>query len=172
MKHALLGCATAGCLLLHPGGSGIAQVPSEPAAPVRPAAAIRQDGVQFGFDDLMSMLIQPRHLKLFSAGTHGNWELAALEARNLRAALAQVAGAIPRYLGVNVAAATTTIMVPKLDALDAAIAAADPHQFARAFTGVTQACNDCHTYLERPYIEIKVPDHAGSFPDQEFRPSH
>jgi hypothetical protein len=169
MKRYALSGVTSICLLLQPAGSGIAQTVGDQAPPPRPAAASPPDGVQFGFDDLMSMLIQPRHEKLFSAGTQKNWELAALESRNLRAAFAHAAQVMPRYLGQDVAQATATIMTPKLDAIDAAIAAADPRKFAKAFSEVTEACNACHTYLERPYILIKVPDGPSAYPDQEFK---
>jgi hypothetical protein len=133
---------------------------------------VREAGINFGFDDLMSMLVQPRHLKLFYAGTQKNWELAAAESRNLRSTFTRIAQTMPKYLNIGVEEATKAIIEPKMQTLDAAIAAADPKRFATAFNNLTAACNACHAYMERPYITIKVPDLAATsvFPDQEFRP--
>jgi hypothetical protein len=74
---------------------------------------------------------------------------------------------------MGVEEATKTIIDPKMQAVDAAIAAADPKQFATAFNDLTAACNPCHTYMEHPYIMIKVPDSSATsvFTHQEFRPS-
>jgi hypothetical protein len=152
----------------------ISQRFADAAATTSPAPdAAHVVGIQFGLDDLMSLLIQPRHLKLFYAGTQRNWELAAAESRNLRSSFARIAQTIPKYLNMDVEETTKTIIEPKMFAVDAAIAAADPKQFATAFNNLTVACNACHTYMEHPYIAIKVPDSAATsvFTDQEFRPS-
>ncbi len=37
-------------------------------------------------DDLMTMLVQPRHLKLYYAGLEKNWTLAGFQLNELRAA--------------------------------------------------------------------------------------
>jgi hypothetical protein len=123
-----------------------------------------------GLDDLMTMLVQPRHIKLYYAGTRKNWELAASQARDLRAALARVAQFIPKYIGIDVDEALGSIMTPKLKAMDAAIVATDPKQFARAYEDVTAACNACHSYMEHPFYMIKVPASTPTalYPDQEF----
>ena len=123
-----------------------------------------------GFDDLMTMLVQPRHIKLYYAGTRRNWELAGSQARDLRAALGRVAQFIPKYLGIDVDEALISIMTPKLQAMDAAIAATDPKQFARAYDNVTAACNACHSYMEHPFYMIKVPASTSTsvYADQDF----
>jgi hypothetical protein len=174
MKSYSFGALIPACLLVLFPEYVISPSSAEPAATTTPAPDGTHDaGIQFGFDDLMSMLIQPRHLKLFYAGTQGNWELAAAESRNLRSSFAHIAQTIPKYLNMDVEAATKTIIEPKMQAVDAAIAAADPKQFATAFNNLTVACNACHTYMEHPYIAIKVPDSAATsvFTDQDFRPS-
>jgi hypothetical protein len=88
----------------------------------------------------------------------------------LRAALGRVAQFIPKYLGIDVDEALASMMTPKLQAIDAAIAATDPKQFARAYDDVTAACNACHSYMEHPFYLIKVPAPiSGSmYGDQEF----
>ena len=124
----------------------------------------------FGFDDLMTMLVAPRHLKLHLSGTGSNWELAAAEARNLRAALARISQTFPKYLGIGVAEAASTLFEPKLKAVETAIAAADSKKFVAAYAEMTDACNACHVYMERPYVVIKVPGAAtaSAYPNQEF----
>ena len=127
-----------------------------------------------GFDDLMTMLVQPRHIRLYFAGTAKNWELAAAESRDLRASLDRVAQGVPNYLGSDVAQSLKTFTTPKLDALDAAIAGANSDQFAAAYDNLTKGCNDCHTDMKRSFLVIKRPEGAGAdaaHPDQDFKPN-
>jgi hypothetical protein len=172
-SHSLVALIPACVLVLLPEYVA-SQSSAEPAAQPAPAPDGAHDaGIKFGFDDLMAILVQPRHLKLFYAGTQRNWELAAAESRDLRSSFAHIAQTNPKYLNMDVEEAMKTIVEPKMLAVDAAIAAADLKQFATAFSNLTVACNACHTYMEHPYIAIKVPDLAATsvFTDQEFRPS-
>jgi hypothetical protein len=50
-----------------------------------------------GMGDLMNLIVQPRHLKLWLAGSEENWPLAEYEIKELRAALASVARSRPRF---------------------------------------------------------------------------
>jgi hypothetical protein len=129
-------------------------------------------GFQPGMDDLMTMLVQPRHVKLFYAGKENNWEAAAYEARDLRSAFARITQTIPSYQGLDVSDSVKAIIVPSLDKIDAAIAKADPTGFASSYKGLTAACNACHTYMEHPFIEIQAPDASDKrvYPDQTFTP--
>jgi len=141
------------------------------APPVRAVPApTPEPPITLGFDDLMTLLIQPRHLKLFYAGMQGNWELAAAEMRDLRAGLALIATAHPKYLNNDVQAAIATMMAPQLLNLEEAIGAANSKGFASKFKDLTEACNACHTYMEHPYIVIKVPNSPArsTYPDQDF----
>jgi hypothetical protein len=159
-----------GCIMLYP-VDGISQDTRAPAASI-PAAAGALDG-DFGLDDLMTLLIQPRHIKLYYAGTHKNWELAAAEVRDLRSGFARISRRIPKYLNNGVPEAVALMFEPKLHAVDDAIAAADSKRFATAYQDLTAACNACHTYMEHPFLVIKVPNSAVSslYPDQDFHPS-
>ena len=166
---------TAAFVALSFGTAGLA-VAQEPT-PATDAAALaatvpaqKAEVFRPGFDDLMTMLVQPRHLKLHYAGAERNWELAAAESRNLRQSFDRISQALPRYLGIDVATAVSAMMVPQLQNVDAAIAAADPARFRAAYDGLTKACNACHVYMERPYITAKVPDPAApsAFPGQDF----
>jgi len=118
--------------------------------------------------DMMTMLIQPRHIKLELAGRAQNWVYAAYELSELRNAFGRVAHTIPAYRTMDTAQMIATIMEPALNALDHAIIAGDARKFAAAYALVTRACNACHAGQQHPMIVIKVPDRT-MFPDQEFR---
>src|SRR5262245_13017959 len=89
---------------------GVAQSAPAPAAPKAAAAAAGTGATPAdkegplvildfkpGLDDLMNMLIQPRHLKLWAAGQQHNWALAAFQLRELRNAFDRIAATIPKY---------------------------------------------------------------------------
>jgi hypothetical protein len=157
------------------GIGGLAVSQSDPApSQSKAAGAPGATNTEFkpGFDDLMTMLIQPRHIKLYYAGTQKNWELAAAQARDLRLAFDRIAQTIPKYMGLGVDETLKSIMVPKLKAMDAAIAAAEPKLFAKAYDEMTAACNGCHSYMEHPFHVIIVPgsSRTGTYGDQDFNP--
>jgi hypothetical protein len=120
-------------------------------------------------DDLMTMLVQPRHIKLYSAGQAKNWRLAGFELNKLRGALARIGRTIPTYRNIGVDTAVASIFADTIKSVDAAIKAGDAAQFATAYGEMTAACNSCHVGMEHPFLVIKVPD-AANYPDQEFRP--
>ena len=158
--------------------AALSQTAKKPAPALRqPTAAPKTGAPQdqgFGFDDLMTMLVQPRHIKLFQAGAKKNWELAAAESRDLRASFGRIALVMPKYDNNDVSLAMGNFMGAKLDVLDAAIAAANAEQFATAYKAVTAGCNDCHTYMEHPFLVIQNPDPAASasaHSDQDFKAS-
>jgi hypothetical protein len=136
-------------------------------APARPGLVI----LDFtpAMDDLMTMLVQPRHMKLYYAGQTKNWQMAAFQINELRGALARIGRTIPNYRNISVDTAVASIFADKLKAVDAAVKAADLAQFNTTYAEMTTACNDCHKGMEHAFLVIKVPD-SGSFPDQEFRP--
>jgi hypothetical protein len=136
-------------------------------APARPGLVILD--FKPAMDDLMTMLVQPRHMKLYYAGQAKNWRLAAFQINELRGALARIGRTIPNYRNINVETAVASIFADKLKAVDAAVKAADLAQFNAAYGEMTAACNDCHKGMEHAFLVIKVPD-SGSFPNQEFRP--
>jgi hypothetical protein len=154
-----------------PAPAQTAPAPAETAAPA--AAGSHAPALDLGLDDLMTLLVQPRHLKLYYAGAQKNWELAAAESRALRAAFTRIERSIPRYLNNDVEQTVTALFAPTVQALDAAIAAADARRFATAYKGLTDACNACHVFMEHPFIVIGVPASAAKsiYPDQDFRPA-
>jgi hypothetical protein len=119
--------------------------------------------------DLMTMTVQPRHIKLGLAGKQQNWIYAKYELSELRNALGRVARTIPKYQSIDTAALTTAIMQAPLKALEQAIEANSAMQFTEAYSRLTEACNACHRNRNHAAVVIKVPDEA-MFPDQEFQP--
>jgi hypothetical protein len=175
MKNSYIAAITvAGALALCASIIAAAQnaAPTPEAAP--PAAPAPRPGLTIldfkpAMDDLMTMLIQPRHLKLYYAGQAKNWRLAAFELNELRGALARIGRTIPTYRKIDVDTAVASIFADQIKAVDAAIKAADSSQFSAAYEGMTAACNACHVGMEHSFLVIKVPD-AMVYPNQEFRP--
>jgi hypothetical protein len=134
------------------------------------SGATASQGFQPGLADLMTMLVQPRHIRLFYAGSARNWELAEFELQELRSALRRTTDTIPRYQGTDVNDAVATILAPELHGLEVAINAADSRQFSKSYGELTDACNACHAYLEHPFLVIRVPKAGAThnYPDQEF----
>jgi hypothetical protein len=155
-----------GLAALGMGTAVLSQPAKRTPAPAKPAPAFVP-----GFDDIMTMLVQPRHVRLYYAGRERNWELAAAEMRDLRASFDRLAQAIPNYQGNDVNASVKSLIAPQMAAVDNAIAAADPKKFENTYGELTKACNACHTYMEHPFIIIKNPDSPKDTaqPDQEFK---
>jgi hypothetical protein len=156
----LLAIAT---LLLSAPGVGLSQ---SVAAKVD-AAALPDYHPSMG--DLMTMAVQPRHLKLGLAGKYENWAYARYELSELRNALARIGRTIPAYQSVDTAALTVGIMGASLDAVERAIDANSAKQFNAAYVELTEACNICHRNRKHSVVVIQVPDTA-AFPDQAFVP--
>lgn len=146
-----------------------------PALGAAPTAAPAGGGLTIldfkpAMDDLMTMLIQPRHMKLYYAGQQQNWTLAAFELNELGGALRRIGQTIPKYRNFSVDATVASIFGPKIMAMNAAINSHNLGQFNSAYADLTVGCNTCHEGMEHPFLVMKVPD-AQNFPDQDFRPA-
>ncbi len=169
-KGPIIAILLAGALALPLSIIAVAQntpAPENAPAPARPGLTILD--FKPAMDDLMTMLVQPRHIKLYFAGQAKNWTLAAFQINELRGALARIGRTIPNYRNINVDISVAAIFTEKLKAVDAAVKANDLEKFTAAYGEMTTACNDCHKGMEHPFLVIKVPD-ALNYPDQEFRP--
>jgi hypothetical protein len=120
--------------------------------------------------DLMTALVQPRHIKLGLAGSERNWSYAAYELDQLRATFADVAEVMPKYRDLSIPDMINSTVKEPLAALDRAIQAKDGNQFSAAFKQLTESCNVCHRSYDRAAIVIQPPT-VSSFPDQDFRQS-
>ena len=119
--------------------------------------------------DLMTMAVQPRHIKLGLAGQQRNWAYAKYELSELRNAFARIGRTIPTYQSVDTAALTSGVMGAPLSAVEQAIDANSATQFNAAYVQLTDACNICHQNRKHSVVVIRVPDTAG-FQDQAFVP--
>jgi Cytochrome C' len=119
--------------------------------------------------DLMTALVQPRHIKLGLAGSQQNWPYAAYELNQLRATFADVAEILPKYRDLSIPDMITSTVKEPLAALDRAIQAKDSNQFNAAYGQLTASCNACHESYDRAAIVMQPPT-GTIFPDQDFRP--
>ena len=147
-----------------PAASPTTVAPRPALAP--PASAVP---VVMTMGDLMNTLVQPRHLKLGLAGQAQNWPLAKYALEQLRAALANIASAKPKFAGFPVGELVDLALTPPFNAVDAAIKQQDAQKFAAAYAQVTQGCNACHMELNHAFVVIKTPD-ASAFRNQDFAP--
>jgi len=140
------------------------------AAPALAAApAPPQPDYHPSMGDLMTMAVQPRHIKLGVAGRQRNWSYATFEASELKNAFARIARTIPTYGKADTAAMMSTMIKDPLAALETAVKAHDARAFDTAYAEVTAACNACHEAQDHGFVVIKAPDGA-AYPDQDFRP--
>ena len=137
-----------------------------PAGAQAPAA---QPDYHPSMGDLMTLAVQPRHLKIGIAGRARNWAYLGYEASELRNAFNRIARTIPTYNGSDTAALVNARIHGPLDQLEAAIKARDAKRFDAAYAEVTEACNVCHRSLNHDAVAIKAPD-ASAYADQDFRP--
>jgi hypothetical protein len=108
--------------------------------------------------------MQLRHFKLYFAGKLENWELATYEAKLIRETFSDSTTLFP---GIPVA--DMNMMAAPMQLIDEAIHAKDGGKFAKAYSDVTAACNDCHTAIGLGYIVMQIPT-ASPFSNQSFAP--
>jgi hypothetical protein len=140
--------------------SGWAQTaPPQPAAtpPYRP-----------GLGDLMTMTVQPRHLKLGIAAREKNWPYAAYEYHQLEEAFERVTRYWPQWRGFPIAGVMETVTKDPMTALSQAIKSADAQAYEKAYVALTDGCNSCHQAANVGVNLIVVPD-ASPFANQDFR---
>lgn len=154
MKKLALTALAAGLAGVGALSVAFAQAPGAPQVDYHPS-----------FADLMTMAVQPRHIKLGIAGKARNWEYVAYEARELRNAFNRVARTIPTFNKQSMPDMFNANIMPAMDKLDAAIKAKDGAAFDAAYREVTTSCNNCHTGLDHAYIVIHEPA-ASPYADQ------
>ena len=123
-----------------------------------------------GLGDLMTMTVQPRHIKLGLAGREKNWAYAAYELHELEESFERVARHSPQWRKKPIAEMMAAVTKDPMAALEQAIKSADTARFTAAYGQLTDACNTYHQSAEVGMIVIQIPD-ASTFPDQDFRPA-
>lgn len=122
-----------------------------------------------GLGDLMTMTVQPRHLKLALAGREKNWPYAAYELHQLEEAFERVVRYWPQWRRNPIAELMDSVTKEPMAKLSQAIKSADGDGYNAAYRQLTDACNACHVSANVAVNLIVVPD-ASTFPDQDFRP--
>jgi len=120
-----------------------------------------------GLGDLMTMTVQPRHIKLALAGREGNWPYARYELKELREAFDRVTRMVPNYRGLPLGGMVDAIVKGSMAEIANAVDEKSTEKFATAYQKLTEGCNACHKAANVGEVAIKVPD-ASSFPDQDF----
>lgn len=137
--------------------------------PVAGTAQTAQPQYRPGLGDLMTMTVQPRHIKLAFAGREKNWTYAAYELHELEEAFERAAQVWPQWRSVPIAQMMDSATKEPMAAVSQAIKDADTNRFNAAYKQLTEACNACHQAADRAMIVIRVPE-LSSFPDQDFQP--
>jgi hypothetical protein len=165
----ILAVAAATCSLPVFAMSVFAQQAAAPAA--APAGGLQTTEFKPGLDDAMTMMVQPRHLKMLAAANAGNWDLTNFQMNELRSSFRRIGLYLPNYRNKPFADAVTNTMQASIDATTAAIKAKDARAFRTAYAQLTDGCNACHVFMEHAFLVIKVPggDTANLWPDQDFK---
>ena len=159
--------AVTACVLALWSSASSAQSSPTTSSTAAPAATASPD-YHPSLGDLMTMAVQPRHIKLGLAGHENNWPYAQYELSELRNAFARVARTIPVYRTIDMAAVIGALTTDPLKAVEQAIHAQDAQQFKVAYAGLTTACNACHLSQDHAAVVIRVPT-TNPYPDQDFR---
>lgn len=136
--------------------AAIAQNRNPPAGPYGP-----------GLGDLMTMTIQPRHIKLALAGQEKNWAFAAYEFNELNEAFGRAVQVWPQWQTLPIKDMLASVLKQPMSDLNQAIKAKDAAKYAAAYDELTAGCNACHQAAGRGMVVIKKPT-ASSYPDQDF----
>lgn len=123
---------------------------------------------QPGLGDLMTMTVQPRHIKLALAGRKQNWAYAAYELHELNEAFGRAARAWPEWQSMPITDMLKSVMKEPMANLAQAIKAADAARFATAYGQLTDGCNACHQAANHGFVVIQTPQ-ASPYPDQDFK---
>jgi hypothetical protein len=122
-----------------------------------------------GLGEIMS-LQQMRHLKLWFAGSAGNWPLAAYELDELKEGFDDVRRLFPTHDGVRLTPLLEVVEKTAMPDLAKAVAAQDAAKFTDAFDVLTAACNGCHQGAKRGFIMIQRPT-SQPYTNQSFAPA-
>src|SRR5580700_12266425 len=122
---ALLFSTVAGVCLAQTPPPDANQAPKQAA----PSNATQQLDYHPSMADLMTMMVQPRHTKLWLAGTAKNWTYAAYEANELRGAFTRIGRTLPSFENTDTVAMIAATVQPPLADAAAAIKAHDVDAF-------------------------------------------
>jgi hypothetical protein len=137
---------------------------TSPRATAGPEAAPPPQATRYlpSISDLMIATIQPRHERLWRSEQDGNWEFAAYELGNLHGAFERIGIAHPIEHDISFPDMIASATEQPFQELKTAIQSKDSNAFAKAYTGLTNACNSCHQALNHGTVEIRVPNRTSA----------
>jgi hypothetical protein len=112
--------------------------------------------------DFMIATIQPRHERLWRAEQEGNWEFAAYELGNLGGAFKRLGQAHPTEHDISFPDMIASVTEQPFKELNSAIQSKNSAAFAKAYAGLTDACNSCHQALNHGVVQIRVPSRTSA----------
>ena len=110
----------------------------------------------------MIATIQPRHERLWRAAQDGDWEFAAYELGNLHGAFDRLGHVHPTTHDISFPDMIASVTGHPFAQLNSAIQSKDRTAFAKAYAGLTDACNSCHQALNHGVVEIRVPSRTSA----------
>ncbi|MFI5033321.1 MAG: cytochrome family protein [Reyranellales bacterium] len=122
-----------------------------------------------GLGDLMTMTVQPRHLKVGLAGQEKNWAYAAYELHELEESFERVGRTWPKWRQVEIAETIKATIEAPMDTVSQAIKAKDSAKFTESYGQLTATCNACHQSANVGLVVIQAPK-SSPFANQDFRP--
>jgi hypothetical protein len=155
---AVAAIAIAAAAILAVGIAASRSVAAGPEATASPQATEYLPSIS----DLMIATIQPRHERLWLSEQDGNWEFAAYELGNLHGAFDRLGLAHPIEHDISFPDMIASATEQPFKELKSAIQLKDATAFAKAFAGMTDACNSCHQALNHGVVEIRVPNRTSA----------
>jgi hypothetical protein len=139
------------------------------ATPTAEAQNAPPAAYQPGLGDLMTMTVQPRHLKVGLAGQEKNWVYLQYELQELDHAFARIVKLVPKWRDHDIANLIASSVKQPIEELEEAAKVQAPPLFYDAYVKLTAACNACHASVNMGMIVIQMP-RGSPFSNQDFRP--
>jgi hypothetical protein len=139
---------------------------SRRAPAAQPIVVRAPEPVEIG--DIMTKL--QRHAnKLYFAGEHRNWELAAFYLEELEETVKGIANKDIMEGQVNVSGLMQGVLVPEVETLEEKLPHQNLDEFRQQYRALIKGCNSCHEATKHPYIRIIEP-RTPIFDNQDYDP--
>jgi hypothetical protein len=136
-------------------------------APVAPSILVRTpEPIEIG--DIMTKL--QRHAnKLYFAGEHRNWDLAAFYLEEVEETVKGIANKDIMEGQVNVSGLMQALLVPEVETLEEKLQHQSLDEFRAQYRALIKGCNACHETTKHAYIRIIEP-RTPIFDNQDYQP--
>src|SRR5882672_12499152 len=136
--------------------------PATGAADAESASPSKETSYLPSISDFMIATIQPRHIRLWLAAQKQNWPFAAYELGNLKGAFDRLGRAHPTEHDISFPEMIASVTEQPFKELNSAIQSKNGTAFAKAYAGLTDACNSCHQALNHGVVQIRVPSRTSA----------